>query len=544
MSARWEAVAGIGSIVLLGCTVCHCGGLYDPVHHIASARVYGNIDFYAYYYVDLLIGTPPQRVSVIVDTGSGVTAFPCKSCRHCGRHIDPAFDFEGSSTAKWVRCGKECKGSCSREHCGYHQGYTEGSSISGWWFRDMVRLGDSIQRNPPVSMSLGCHQDENRLFYTQKANGIMGIRPPGRGAPTVLQELFADRAHIDVDVFALCLAEWGGSIIVGGHNASYHTGALTYVPLTTTSGYYSIPLTSMSVQGHVISSRFGRTIIDSGTTYVYMASQPYRALRGAIESYCQSHGGCGARSYGTCWELPRGSADLSNFPVVEFNFNGAKTAWVPRAYLYRKASASRWCYAFEDDGARATTTVLGAAWMLQQEVIFDLRASKVGIAQANCPEFRERPVHNPHADLSIPTTAPAGTPPLSVRLAVARPPKDAELDSLEAARLNASNATIPGPSGEGLPPSGPFEPPGALGKSSQHELHSLLARAGVVVSLVAVMGWAARKHWARKPSTAEGVAARASTSPTGIGAAMDSKEECNNVSDEEDPLVATPRDKS
>merc|ERR1719162_1433155 len=93
-----------------------CAGLYDPKHRIESARLYGNIDAFAYYYADLLLGTPPQRVSVIVDTGSGVTAFPCRSCRHCGTHIDPAFDYGSSSSAKWQPCGGSCTGSCKDRH--------------------------------------------------------------------------------------------------------------------------------------------------------------------------------------------------------------------------------------------------------------------------------------------------------------------------------------------------------------------------------------------------------------------------------------------
>jgi len=30
------------------------------------------------------VGTPPQRKSVIVDTGSHYTAFPCAGCNNCG----------------------------------------------------------------------------------------------------------------------------------------------------------------------------------------------------------------------------------------------------------------------------------------------------------------------------------------------------------------------------------------------------------------------------------------------------------------------------
>merc|ERR1711871_1822799 len=46
-----------------------------------------------------------------------------------------------------------------------------------------------------------------------------------------------------------------------------------------------------------------------------------------------------------------------------------------------------------DDG-RGATTVLGASWMLNQEVIFDLRSSKLGIVRADCPAYRSRPQHS------------------------------------------------------------------------------------------------------------------------------------------------------
>merc|ERR1719436_859532 len=61
--------------------------------------------------------------------------------------------------------------------------------------------------------------------------------------------------------------------------------------------------------------------------------------------------------------------------------------WSPRSYMYQRGSTPQWCYSFEDDGPGAGTT-LGASWMVHQDVIFDMRAMKVGIAPADCPEFR------------------------------------------------------------------------------------------------------------------------------------------------------------
>jgi hypothetical protein len=38
------------------------------------------------HYSFLWVGNPPQRVSVIMDTGSHHTAFPCVGCK-CGKHV-------------------------------------------------------------------------------------------------------------------------------------------------------------------------------------------------------------------------------------------------------------------------------------------------------------------------------------------------------------------------------------------------------------------------------------------------------------------------
>jgi hypothetical protein len=38
------------------------------------------------HYSYIWVGTPPQRVSVIIDTGSHHTAFPCVGCK-CGKHV-------------------------------------------------------------------------------------------------------------------------------------------------------------------------------------------------------------------------------------------------------------------------------------------------------------------------------------------------------------------------------------------------------------------------------------------------------------------------
>eukprot|EP00435_Cladocopium_sp_Y103_P067295 s679_g29.t2 len=364
---------------------------YDSEKKVEHARLYGDVDSLAYYFVDLVVGTPPQRVSVILDTGSGICAFPCAGCNHCGHHIDPIFDIEKSGTASWLKCAfNRCPvGRCMSEKCYYYQGYTEGSSITGYWFEDMVSLGDMIQHNPQVKARMGCHSDENNLFYTQKANGMMGVGPGGLEHEAVLEQLLQDKAHVSRKIFSICLAEWGGQFNVGGYNDSYHTGPMQLIPMML-RGFYGVGLTKMEVSDMSITD-WHQSMIDSGTTYTYMNSRNYRLLASGVEKACSGQSQpCGGKTHGSrCWKLPNGP---SKFPAITVSFGSVKTKWVPEAYLYRKGDSDTYCYAFQDDGPTANT-VLGAVWMKHQEIMFDLDNKQVGIAPARCPEHRERPAH-------------------------------------------------------------------------------------------------------------------------------------------------------
>lgn len=57
----------------------------DPIH---TAILYGDVNL-GYYYVNVYIGTPPKKQTLIVSTNSYITSFPCDDCgENCGKHFD------------------------------------------------------------------------------------------------------------------------------------------------------------------------------------------------------------------------------------------------------------------------------------------------------------------------------------------------------------------------------------------------------------------------------------------------------------------------
>ncbi|CAK9069635.1 unnamed protein product [Durusdinium trenchii] len=350
---------------------------------IQSARLYGNVVSYQYYYIDILVGTPlPQRASVIADTGSTICAFTCTGCQSCGHHLDANFDFSLSTSAQWMPCDKTCS-TCRHNKCAYRQSYTEGSSIEGIRFTDYVSLGDEFQQNPAVKVHMGCHTRETRLFVTQKANGIMGLAPSS-SSPTILQEIFKDRAHVNAAIFSMCLAPEGGLLTVGGYNASL-AAHVDWIPMRPQQ-FYGITLSKLAVEGGIeLGTGFGRTFVDSGTTYTYLPNSLYRQLRDSVKAVCEQK--CGQPAGNTCWKV---SGSLEAFPRIVFTFSkNTVMFWPASSYLYRKTGDLH-CLGFESNGA-VPETVLGATFMINQMVVFDTQSSRLGLAHSQCPSFTQRP---------------------------------------------------------------------------------------------------------------------------------------------------------
>ncbi|CAL5324587.1 unnamed protein product [Camellia sinensis] len=346
----------------------------DSLHPNARMGLYDDLLRNGYYTTRLWIGTPPQKFALIVDTGSTVTYVPCSTCEQCGRHQDPKFQPELSSTYQPVKCNIDCTCDNDGVQCVYERQYAEMSSSSGVLGEDIISFGNESALAPQRAV-FGCENVETGDLYSQHADGIMGL---GRGDLSVVDQL-VDRGLIS-DSFSLCYGGMdvgGGAMVLGGISPPSDM-AFTYSD-PVRSPYYNIELKGINVAGKPLSvnpsvfdGKHG-TILDSGTTYAYLPETAFLAFKDAItrELHLLKRIPGPDPNYNDICFSGAGSdvAQLSKiFPVVDMVFgNGEKLSLSPENYLFRERILVR-----------------------NTLVAYDRENEKIGFWKTNCSELWER----------------------------------------------------------------------------------------------------------------------------------------------------------
>ncbi|GFY81033.1 eukaryotic aspartyl protease family protein [Actinidia rufa] len=131
----------------------------DPPHPNAHMRLYDDLLLNGYYTTRLWIGTPPQKLST-------VTYVPCSTCEQCGRHQDPKFEPELSSTCQPVKCNMDCTCENDRVQCIYERQYAEMSSSSGVLGEDILSFGNERMDVGGGAMVLGGISPPPSMVFT------------------------------------------------------------------------------------------------------------------------------------------------------------------------------------------------------------------------------------------------------------------------------------------------------------------------------------------------------------------------------------------
>ena len=373
-----------------------------------------------YYFATALVGSERQPQPLIVDTGSYITAFGCADCVGCGRHWQPLFDWRRSASfrnasAAEERLGWRCE-AAAEGGCPFRQGYAEGSAYTGRYVEDrFVFENETLRDAPEFTLVFGCAESETEQFLAQEVNGVLGLgaRPPYCGAPPTVVEAARLQNRAAVAQFSICLGHDGGRLRLGAVNAELRLpGARERIIRPKAQPwrvFYAVPLTGIAVGGQRLRWGFDRlapatdqAFFDTGATLTYLPLELHGLWVAAFGTFCAAKAGrCGGTGeYRACYELPGPDrqAFLRSFPNVTFTFGDVDYAWMAQDYLVGEATQT--CVGVQ----AARDLVLGASFMRNYDITFDLSTQTVGFVRADCAGTGEVwPVtDNPHAGAALP----------------------------------------------------------------------------------------------------------------------------------------------
>jgi len=368
-----------------------------------SERLSGDLINLGYYYAQMQVGTPPQRFSLIVDTGSSVTAVPCAGCSRCGRHTNPRYDPTRSSTFRLMACDEavHCR-ACHGDRCSYRVSYQEGSSYSGYLAQDVLHIGHGAEpRCASLRFAFGCSTEETGLFKSQQADGIMGLassRKPHSEPqnPTVLEALVEQ--GVVANAFSLCIDGKIGRLTFG--MAADAAGAAPRVWTNVEdANFYSIKVTSVKIGSKRLADRHPplSSIIDSGTTFMYLHTAAFGVLMRVMQNRrCPGVTKTAAPKDEFCVRV-RGAAHATLnrcFDNVTVHVRGGALSMPPSQYFYESESTSEYCLGIFNNYEH--TLVLGAINMLHHEITFDRDRGRIGFRPQDCARLAALP-GNQHA---------------------------------------------------------------------------------------------------------------------------------------------------
>ncbi|KAF8414119.1 hypothetical protein HHK36_002118 [Tetracentron sinense] len=226
----------------------------------------------AQYFGEIGIGTPPQKFTVIFDTGSSNLWVPSSKCYFsvaCFFHSK----YKSSSSSTYKKNGKSAS---------IHYGT---GAISGFFSQDHVKVGDLVVKNQksfrtrihtgdPCQEFIEATKEPSITFVVAKFDGILGLGfqeiSVGNAVPIwynmvkqglVKEQVFSFWFNRDAE------EEEGGEIVFGGVDPNHYKGEHTYVPVTQ-KGYWQFDMGDVLVGGKSTGFCTGgcSAIADSGTS--------------------------------------------------------------------------------------------------------------------------------------------------------------------------------------------------------------------------------------------------------------------------------------
>lgn len=345
------------------------------------------------YYLGILMGTPAQKMNILVDTGSSNFAVAGAP----SNNVETFFNPKLSTTYKPLGLDVTVR-------------YTQGS-WEGKLGLDDISIPEGLNGTVTINIAT-ILQSEDFFLPGIKWQGILGLAYRQLAKPSSSIAPFFDslvRQLEIANVFSLQMCGAGlsmsteeqsspvqGSLILGGIEPSLSQGDTWYTPIVE-EWYYQIEVLKLEVGGQNINLdcteyNTDKAIVDSGTTLLRLPVNVFLAVVMAIKDSSQVESfadGFWAGSQLACW--PQDSKPWSFFPKISIYLRGENSTQsfritiLPQLYIQPMADIGTLmeCYRFGISPS-SNGLVLGATVMEGFYVIFDRAQKRIGFAASSC----------------------------------------------------------------------------------------------------------------------------------------------------------------
>ncbi|KAI8000231.1 Aspartic proteinase A1 [Camellia lanceoleosa] len=240
----------------------------------------------AQYFGEIGIGTPPQKFTVIFDTGSSNLWVPSLKCYFsvpCYFHAK----YKSSLSSTYKKNGKPAE---------IHYGT---GAISGFFSVDNVKVGDFVAKDQEF---IEATREPGITFLAAKFDGILGLgfREISVGDAVPVWYNMVEQGLVKEEVFSFWLnrnadEEEGGEIVFGGVDPNHYRGKHTYVPVTK-KGYWQFDMGDVLIDGKPTGhcdagcsaiADSGTSLLAGPTTVITMINHAIGAT-GVVSQECKS----------------------------------------------------------------------------------------------------------------------------------------------------------------------------------------------------------------------------------------------------------------
>ncbi|XP_019197746.1 PREDICTED: aspartyl protease family protein At5g10770-like [Ipomoea nil] len=366
---------------------------YGPLFQAENlANSDGSSAGYMEYIVTIELGTPKEKFTLLVDTGSDNTWVGCKPCNTgCGPNL-----FDPSKSSTYVN--DSCRPSTDDQ---FNVTYGDNSKSEGYWGCDTLTIDKSYAVK---NFQFGCGQEIQNMVDDNN-DGILGL---GRGDLSL-----PSQGGTNFQKFSYCLPKSNskkGYLFFGNEaQAKSSSSKPQFTPLLSPpenlaekylkKSYYFVELIGMSVAGKrldVAPSVFNSpgTIIDSGTSITQLPQEVYSALTTAFnQSMASKYPAAASKEMSeldTCYNVDTNSNVI--VPAITLHFKGMSGKREIDVELRQsgivilpESEPNLVCLGFaqQKDGGLA---IIGNHQQRQMTMFFDLQGNSVGFGTNNCAE--------------------------------------------------------------------------------------------------------------------------------------------------------------